>query len=257
MSNPTFGGSPLTTNQAFDPSQDKMTPHLRALNLGGMSSPAALAGTNGVNVELVHGDCWQQITGNVTTSITGNSDYTLNGNSTSLITGDAVDTINGNHDYKVLTNLTLFIKGTTTEERHAKHMSTNSSSLTEIFVGPVDRSYQSTTTEDHPETWLQKYQERLHFEPFGWKTSFSDTSVVLSKIDVIGAGLCVRKIGLGVGAEEGELKLEKFRIVNSEEKLHEQMVDTIALQLHLGAMDAGTPFKPNALPRPTPITPFD
>jgi hypothetical protein len=222
-----------------------------------MSSPSALAGTNGVNVELVHGNCWQQITGNDTTFITGNSTYTLTGNSTNLIKGNVSDTIKGNHDYKLMTNLTHFIKGTTSEEKHGKHVCTHSSELTEVFVGPVERSYQAQVMEEHPETWITKIQERLHFEPFGWKTGVLDTSAMGFKLDVIGAGCCIRGKGLLVGADEGQFGLEKFKVIASEEKLHAQMVDTIALQLHLGAMDAGTPFKPNALPRPTPITPFD
>lgn len=98
----------------------------------------------------------------------------------------------------------------------------------------------------------------LHFEPIGWKTGLTETTIMaISKLDVMTTSICVRGKGLLVGADEGQFELEKFKVVASEEKLHAQMVDTIALQLHLGAMDAGTPFKPNALPRPTPDTPFD
>ncbi len=253
----TFGGAVQTVNSGFDASKDKTTPNLRALSLGSMSSPGALAGTTGVDVELIHGDCWNQITGNVTTNIKGNNKYTLTGNSLSLITGNLKETVNGNHEYDVLTNMKLFIKGTTTEEHVGSHLNTNTSSLTESFTGPVMRTYEATTTEEHPESWIQKIQEALHFEPFKYETFGIVASAAVSKVDVIGASVCIRAVGLGMGAEEGEFKVNKFRIVSAEEELHAAMVDTFALQLHLGALDAGTPFKPNALPRPTCITPFD
>ena len=257
MAGKSFGGAPRTINHAFDPSKDKTTPHLRALNLGGMASPGALGGRIGANVELVHADCWQQISGNTTSNITGDNKYTLTGNSTSLITGTLTETINTDHDYKVLTNLKSYVKGTTTEENVGKHISSNTGPVTEAFVGPVDRRYEATTTEEHPEDWIEKIEKKFHFEIFKYETFGTVASASGIKVDVMGASVCVRRVGLGVGAEEGQFKLQKLKVVSSEEELHESMVDTFALQMHLGAMDAGTPFKPNALPRPTPLTPFD
>ena len=257
MAGNTFSGAPLTTNQAFDPSQNQTTAHLRALNLGGLARLDALGGTTGVNVELVHAACCQQITGNVTTNITGDNRYTLTGNSTPLITGPLTETINNNHDYKVLTNLTLYVKGTTTEENVGKHILSNTGPVTESFVGSVDRYYEAETTEEHPESWFEKVSKKFHFEPFKYESFGFVASAAAIKTDVMGASVCVRHTGIGVGAEQGEFKLQKFKLVKSEEELHEAIIETFALRLHLGAMDAGTPFKSNTLPRPTPLTPFD
>jgi hypothetical protein len=69
MPNPPFGGSPLTPNQAFDPSKDHTTPNLRGLNPNGMSSAGALSGTTGIDCKLIHGDRWQEIQGKLTENI--------------------------------------------------------------------------------------------------------------------------------------------------------------------------------------------
>src|SRR5215471_2473523 len=95
MSNPAFGGSPVTPNQAFDPSQDKTTPNLRSLNQGGMSSPAALAGTTGAEVELVHGDWQQQIDGSGTVSILKNLTTTITLKETRTVVGNLIHKVVG------------------------------------------------------------------------------------------------------------------------------------------------------------------
>jgi hypothetical protein len=103
MSNPPFTGSPVTPNQAFDPSKDHTTPNLRGLS-NAMNSPGALGGTTGVDCKLIHGDRWQEIQGKLTENIKNdltthilqkqkwtidnNLDFTVNGETTETFVGE-------------------------------------------------------------------------------------------------------------------------------------------------------------------------
>jgi hypothetical protein len=90
-----FGGSPVTRNRQFDPSQDNKKQNLRKLNPQAMSSPSALAGTHGTHAELTHGDNWQQIEGAVTTNILKDLTTTITLNEIRNVQKDEIRTIGG------------------------------------------------------------------------------------------------------------------------------------------------------------------
>ena len=93
MADAPFNGASQTPNQSFDPSTDNKTPHLRSLDLSNMPNAVALAGTNGVDAKLIHGDRWQQIDGNETDCITSNLMTTIEGDENRMLLGNLETTV--------------------------------------------------------------------------------------------------------------------------------------------------------------------
>ena len=58
-----------------------------------IATPTALAGTNGVDCKLIHGDRWQEINGNETDDITGNLMTTIDGDENRLLLGNLETTV--------------------------------------------------------------------------------------------------------------------------------------------------------------------
>lgn len=109
---------PGTNNAKFNPSSDHKTPNLGSLNLSAMTSPTALAGTNGVCVSLVHGDVWNQMEGNQTENILKNR--------TTIVNFDEKCAVNQNMNY--------YVAGKTNDTRIGVHNQTNMSPRNDIFM---------------------------------------------------------------------------------------------------------------------------
>ena len=84
-----------------DPLKDHTLPPPGALSWGSITTPAALPPTIGQNVQLVQGDCWQEIRGNVT------QDVSL----------DVKTLVKGNVDTDILMNQTETVGLTNSLER--------------------------------------------------------------------------------------------------------------------------------------------
>ena len=104
---------------------DSKPPAFASLSSGAMTSESALAGTNGVDVFLIHGDRWQQIVGNEQVNILKNLTTNITLNETRTVFG----------------NLVNKVVGTTTDTRIGVHNQTNIASRNDTFV--------HTRTEDH------------------------------------------------------------------------------------------------------------
>jgi hypothetical protein len=107
--------------------QDAAPPNFGSLAPKSMSSLTALAGTNGVDAILVHGDQWREIKGNETVNILK----------------DLKTTITKSEKRTVLLNLTNRVVGTTNDTRVGVHHQWN--------VAPRFDNFAHTLTENHHE----------------------------------------------------------------------------------------------------------
>jgi hypothetical protein len=122
-----FAAAVLVATGANALTQDATSLDLGSLSSGSMTSPTALAGTNGIDGVLVHGDQWREIEGNVTVDILKNL--------TTNITLSEKQT--------VLQNLTNRVVGTTNDTRVGVHQQWN--------VAPRFDNFAHTLTENHHE----------------------------------------------------------------------------------------------------------
>lgn len=200
--------------------------------------------------DLVHGNVKRDIFGNVL--------YTLTGSANNLTTVNIADTIQGSHTYTLQQNLKHSVLGNTTESKLGTHFHSNVGQRTDTFVGPVNRTFQSPTNEKHPESWFQQFTNT-----FQWKEH--NHSYGITKIDLFGfvLGVDVAKISVDVSKLDlvgVHLKTSPMTVVDliaMKHKLYLATCKFIVTGLLIGMLELGTPVKPNALPRPTIITPFD
>jgi len=83
-----------------DPRTDHKLPHPASLSWNLVTEASALVGTKGPHCELVHGDRWHQVRGNVTeniqknlaTTVTGNHSHEVSGNQSLSVIGDTINT---------------------------------------------------------------------------------------------------------------------------------------------------------------------
>jgi hypothetical protein len=197
------------------------------------------------------------VTGDVRRNITGNLFYDLIGNKASIITGNENEEVFGNRDFFLQGTLIDQVVGTATQTKYGKHFYHNASERTDTFTGTVNRFYQAQLVEHHPETWLRKIQTAINFEWFAMKSGVEYLTILASATSFY--GIKADFSGLKIDAswrrmDFGGTKLEIYSIKNAVLGYVGRVVATAILA---GVLYAGTPFKPNALPRPTPITPFD
>lgn len=107
--------------------QDATPLNLGSLSPKSMTSPTAVAGTNGIDAILVHGDEWREIKGNETVNILKN----------------LTTTITKNEKRTVILNLVNRVVGTTNDTRIGVHHQWN--------VAPRFDNFAHTLTEDHHE----------------------------------------------------------------------------------------------------------
>jgi hypothetical protein len=197
------------------------------------------------------------VKGNVRRQITGDSYFKLIGNYYSTITKDEKEKVLGNREFFLQGTLKDEVKGIANETKYNKHFYHNASERTETFTGTVHRFYQAQLDEHHPETWLKKIQNFMHYENFAMKSGITTVTLVGAafnvnalKADAVGLKIDIFKSKM----DAGEVKTAIVGSVNYVSLQTRKIILTAAL---LGALSMGTPFKPNALPRPSPITPFD
>jgi hypothetical protein len=197
------------------------------------------------------------VTGNVRRNITGNLFYKLTGSHYSTITQNEIETVLGNREFYLQGTLKDEVGGTANETKYGKHFYHNACERSDTFTGPVHRFYQAQLDEHHPETWLQKKFNFLHYENFAMKSGLVTITLVASaftvnplKVDVVGLKIDIFKNKMDAGQM-------KTVITASANKVHLQVRKVVLTAVLVGALYAGTAFKPNALPRPSPITPFD
>lgn len=200
--------------------------------------------------DLVHGNIKRDIFGTVS--------YTLTGSSVNKTTVNVTDTIYGNHTYMLQQNLKHTVRGNTTKSKLGSHFSSNVGQRTDNFVGPVNRNFQSPTTENHPETWFQQFHNTFQYKEF-------NHTYGRTKIDVFGFVFSLDVAKVAVNATKMDLVGTQFKtspmmvvdLIAMKHKLYMATCKFIVTGLLIGMLELGTPVKPNALPRPTIITPFD
>jgi Gp5-like OB domain-containing protein len=106
-----FDQSTKVGRRVADPGTDKTLPPSGALSWGGITGASGVAGTVGVDAKLVHGDRWQQITGNQTENITSDLKTTVTGDQTHTIVGNQTITVSQNHQETIIGNCLQTIIG--------------------------------------------------------------------------------------------------------------------------------------------------
>ncbi|HZU08587.1 MAG TPA: hypothetical protein VFA02_01690 [Pseudacidobacterium sp.] len=127
---PAFAGNIQVPTAPVDHSSDHKLPNLRSLNPSAIHTTAALGGTIGPHVTLVHGDEW--------TIITGSEKRTIQNDQTIEIKGNEAHTTTKNLTYKII--------GQTVDTRIGAHYQTNNSPRFETYV--------HTLTQDHHEKMI-------------------------------------------------------------------------------------------------------
>lgn len=110
-----FNGQIQTPLAVPDPGTDWMLPPPGSLNYGGITSFSALAGTNGTDTLLVHGDRDRQMNGNESTRITQNRSHTVGGNQQKKVAGNKLENVVGNFAQTTIGNLSRSIIGATND----------------------------------------------------------------------------------------------------------------------------------------------
>lgn len=221
---------------------DNSLPPLGSISLDPGSLPAQ-------EQDLVHGMVKRDIYGDLFYQQTGTIFYTLNGTRIDRTTQDVSQVIEGNHTYSLIQNRSDTIQG---------NMFFNiTGNTTEVFIGKVDRTYQANTAEKHPESWFQRFENMFQnkntnytfgiskFDGYGIVLGLTGSKISIDAIKVDVAGLVFKR---------GPID---FDITEFKGKVRTTVGKVLCTGLLIALLHLGTPFKPNALPRPTPITPFD
>lgn len=200
----------------------------------------------------------ERVTGNVKTFIKGDVQYHLDGNLNSLIDKNENLIVKGNKTAYLKGNLIDIIHGNCTETKNGKHIHTNNAERTNTFIKIRQQYFHSPTYDHLPEQHYQTFQQKINWENETHKSGIITSSLfflylstnVIGKLDVNGVkvDLCKFKI---------DNKQLGVYISNLKAEIKSQVVALTLAGALFGAIHFGTPFKPNALPRPTPITPFD
>jgi hypothetical protein len=197
------------------------------------------------------------VIGDVRRNIIGNFFYNLEGNKVSTITGNETETVLGYRDFFLQGTLTDQVVGTATQTKYGKHFYHNASDRTDTFVGTVNRFYQAQLTEHHPETWLKKIQSAINFEWFAMKSGVEYITILVNANSFYGikADFSALKVDTSFRKMDfGGTKLDIKAIKNS---VTGYVGRVLATALLVGMIYASTTFKPNALPRPSPLTPLE
>jgi hypothetical protein len=201
---------------------------------------------------------WDEVTGKVMREIRGNLFYSQIGSMTSYISGDLDESIGGNHTYVLEGNLTHTVLQTVTSTTFGAYMQLNGSTRTETFTGAVTRQYQAKLTEHHPESWLQDFTDCFHFYVFRLQ------GYGIAKVDLATFALSVNGGKLDLNMWKGDISVFRMdtknidvKISNIKTKIHTMAVKLLLTGALIAALYFGTPFKPNALPTPTILTPLE
>lgn len=218
-----FNGDIRTPRAVADPGTDHQLPPSGALSYGAMQSQSALAGTNGADVALVHGNKWLELDGNLTQDIHGNEK----------------DTIDGNLVGKVLSNMDWTVVGNTADKRIGSHVSTNVAPRHDIYCHSLTETHHQPHCKQQP-TSRKEVITNQYFDAHSWFThTWLSALVAAVGINVFGAygrlaGVYVQDNSLAFGFHLGktELKALKTDIAGIGS-------DIRALHLHTAALKAG------------------
>lgn len=197
------------------------------------------------------------VIGVVRRNITGNFFYNLTGNKVSTITGDETEEVLGNRDFFLQGTLTDQVIGTATQTKYGKHFYHNASERTDTFTGTVNRFYQAQLSEHHPETWLRKIQKAINFEWFAMKSGVEYITILVNANSFYGIKADFSALKVDASWRKMDFGGTKLEIQSIKNAVLGYVGRVLATALLAGMLYASTPFKPNALPRPSPITPFD
>ena len=201
---------------------------------------------------------WDEVTGNVMREIKGNLFYNQTGDMTSYLSGTLDEEIATNHIYTLLGNLTSIVGETSNLTYYGAYTQLNGSTRMESFTGQATRKYEANLTETHPESWFQDFKDCFH--RYDLRVTFYD----VAKLDVCTTATTINGSKFDVSMWKGDISVFRLDTKAIDVKITaiKAFVGVTASKLLVtGALIAvlrfGTPFKPNALPAPTPITPFD
>jgi hypothetical protein len=201
---------------------------------------------------------WDEVTGPIMREIRGSLFYSQLGTMTSYVSGDLEETIGGNHTYGLEGNLMHSVLQTVTSTTFGAYTQLNGSTRTETFTGQVTRLYQAKLTEHHPESWLQDFTDCFHFYVFRLQ------GYGIAKIDLATFALSVNGGKLDLNMWKGDISVFRMdtkdidvKISNIKTKIHTMAVKLLLTGALIAALYFGTPFKPNALPTPTILTPLE
>jgi len=201
---------------------------------------------------------WDEVTGNVMREIKGNLFYNQTGNMTSYLSGTLDEMIATDNLYTLVGNLTSSVGQTTNLSFYGPYLELNGSTRSESFTGVTTRKYEANLTETHPESWFQDFKDCFH--RYDLRVTFYD----VAKLDVCTTATTINGSKFDVSMWKGDISV--FRLDTTEIDLKIKKIKafigvTSSKLIVTGALIAvlrfGTPFKPNALPTPTPITPVD
>jgi len=179
-----FGGSPLTPNQPFDPSNDHTTPNLRGLNPKAMNSPGGLSGTTGADCKLIHGDRWQEIKGKLTENIQSDLATHILGKEAWTIDHNLDFTVKGKEKWIVDHNLDFTVNGETTES----------------FVGEVKDYFHSGSRFEYFGEHTDLHHDHDHQINPTYSFDVLNTEGDYKNIDLAVTSLALEAIGTSVGA---------------------------------------------------------
>lgn len=201
---------------------------------------------------------WDEVTGNISRQIKGNLFYNQQGDINFFLSGTLDELIGTDHSYYLVGNLIWIVGKSSQITYFGPYTQLNGSTRSEHFTGKTTRNYESNLSETHPESWLQYFMDCFH--RYDLRVQLYD----VMKLDVCTSAISINGAKFDLNMWKGDISV--FRLDTKAIDLKIAAIKTSirtasAKLLVTGALIAvlrfGTPFKPNALPAPTCITPFD
>jgi hypothetical protein len=118
---PAFNGQITTPLAVPDPGTDHLLPSPGALSYGAITSPSAVAGTNGAHATLINGNNDCQTNGNESTRITQNRSHTIGGNQDKKICGNKTENVIQNFLQTTMGNLHRTVIGAALDTYVGEH----------------------------------------------------------------------------------------------------------------------------------------
>ncbi|HEX3437410.1 MAG TPA: hypothetical protein VHT24_11640 [Pseudacidobacterium sp.] len=183
-----FNGKVHTPLRVPDPGTDHLLPPSEDLSYGAITSSSALAGTNGVDAALIHGNQWLELYGNLTDDIHGN--FNCN--------------IFRNHRHKTIGDYDCTIVGKTTDKRIGCQLHTNVAPRVDIYLHTRCESHSQPENRQQPTSrkdWFSNLIQYVdnHIERKTWMLT-----IIGAAVNVYGA--YVRLTGTQLQSAELEFK---------------------------------------------------
>ena len=140
-----FDGAIQTPLAVPDPGTDHMLPAPGSLNYSGITAHTALAGTQGVDALLLHGNRDRQMNGSESTRIAGSRTHAVSGSQHKKIGGNKSENVVGNFAQMTLGNLNRSTVGATSD----------------LYTGAHTLEHKSSQLLQQPGTYMHSIQERV------------------------------------------------------------------------------------------------